>query len=173
MKTDDLIQSLSGDLKPAPRDVVARRLALGLGAGAVVSVAIIAPWLGLRPDLAQAVLTPMFWIKFTYAAAAGLLLALAASRLSRPGARLGGLAVAVGLPFALMATMGGMRLAKDGQQKHTLCQGDILRNSACFRPLCRRNGKTFADMRATLRQRVCGFDVSPESVIHELVRMRK
>ena len=35
MKTDDLIQNLSTELTPAPRGWVARRLAIGLGGGAV------------------------------------------------------------------------------------------------------------------------------------------
>src|SRR5579871_6873385 len=111
METDDLIQSLSGDLKPARRDVVARRLAIGLGGGAAVSTALMLVWLGPRPDLPAAFGTPMFWVKFAYAAMAALVLALAAARLSRPGARLGGLVVAIALPFALMGLMGAMRLA--------------------------------------------------------------
>src|SRR4051794_12641462 len=110
MKTDDLIQSLSGELKPVGRGAAAGRLALGLGVGAVVSTLLMLGWLGLRADIAEAVHTPMFWVKFAYAGPAGLLLALATGRLARPGARLGGLAVAVGLPFALMAAMGIMRL---------------------------------------------------------------
>ncbi len=124
MQTDDLIQSLSGDLKPTPRGAATARLALGLGAGAVVSTALMLLWLRPRPDLAEALGTSMFWMKFGYAALAGLLLALAASRLSRPGARLGGLALAVGLPFVLMATMGGMRLALAARETwHELLMG--------------------------------------------------
>ena len=111
MKTDDLIQSLSGDLKPAPPGWAARRLALGLGAGALASTVLMVVWLGVRPDIMAALQTPMFWIKFAYAALAGVVLAAATSRLSRPGARLGGLAVAIALPFVLMGAMGAMRLA--------------------------------------------------------------
>jgi hypothetical protein len=119
MRTDDLIQSLTAGLKPAPRGLAARRLAIGLGAGAVVSIAVMVPWIGLRPDLAHALTTPMFWIKFAYAAAAGLLLAVATSRLSRPGARLGGLAAAIALPFVLMGGMGAMRLAMAAREAWT------------------------------------------------------
>jgi len=124
MKTDDLIQSLSGDLKPTPRGAAAGRLALGLGAGAVVSTALMVFWLHPRADLAYALGTSMFWVKFFYAALAALLLSLAASRLSRPGVRLGGLAVAIGLPFALMGTMGAMRLAMAARETwHDLLMG--------------------------------------------------
>jgi hypothetical protein len=125
MKTDDLIQSLSSDLKPVGRGAAAGRIALGLGAGAVVSVAVMLLWIGPRPDLAQALSTGMFWIKFGYAALAGLILAAAASRLSRPGARLGGLALAIALPFALMGAMGAMRLAMSAREAwHALLMGD-------------------------------------------------
>lgn len=125
MKTDDLIQSLSRDLRPMPPSWAARRLALGLCGGALVSTALMAVWLGVRPDLMSAMQTPMFWVKFAYAALAALILAVATSRLSRPGARLGGLAVAVALPFVLMAGMGAMRLAMAAREAWTaLMMGD-------------------------------------------------
>ncbi len=110
MKTDDLIESLSADLRPVGRGAAAGRLAVGLGAGAGASVLLMVGWLGVRPDILQAVQTPMFWVKFAYAALAALVLALAAGRLSRPGARLGGLAAALTVPFGLMFMMGAMRL---------------------------------------------------------------
>jgi hypothetical protein len=124
MRTDDLIQSLSADLRPVGRGAAAWRIALGLGAGAAASTILMVLWIGVRPDLAQAVGTWMFWVKFAYAALAGLLLALATSRLSHPGARLGGLAVAVGLPFALMGSMAAMRLAMAAREAwHGLIMG--------------------------------------------------
>jgi hypothetical protein len=110
MQTDDLIESLSADLRPVRRGAAAVRIALGLGLGAAASAILMLTWLGVRPDLAEAIQTPMFWVKFAYAALTSLLLALATSRLSRPGARLGGLAVAIALPFALMGAMAAMRL---------------------------------------------------------------
>src|SRR5690349_19076475 len=101
MQTDDLIQSLSTQLKPVGRGAVA-----GLGSAAIMLV-----WVGPRPALAHALATALFGVKSAYAARAGLILALATGRLSRPGARLGGLAVAIALPFLLMGAMGAMRLA--------------------------------------------------------------
>jgi hypothetical protein len=125
MRTDDLIQSLSGELKPTPRGLAARRMLVGLGLGALVSTALMLAWLGVRPDLAEAMRTPMFWVKFGYAALAGLVLAVATSRLARPGARLGGLAVAVALPFVLMAAMGAMRLGMAAREAwNALLMGD-------------------------------------------------
>jgi len=129
MKTDDLIQSLAADLKPVGRGAASRRIALGLGLGAAVSVVLMVLWIGVRPDLAQALKTSMFWMKFAYAGLAALLLALATSRLSRPGARLGGLVVAVALPFVLMGTMAGIRLAMAARDAwHGLIMGASAHN---------------------------------------------
>jgi len=111
MKTDELIRSLSADLRPAPRGAVARRLALGLGVGAAGSALVMWLWLGPRPDLAQALATPMFWMKLAYAAATGLLAAGLLARLARPARPPGALAVLVAAPFALVAAMAAMRVA--------------------------------------------------------------
>ena len=124
MKTDDLIERLGGELKPVDPGAAGRRLALGLGAGALVSTAIMLAWIGPRPDLAHALTTAMFWVKFGYAALAGLILAVATRRLSRPGARLGGMALAIALPFVLMGAMGAMRLAMAARgARHALLMG--------------------------------------------------
>jgi hypothetical protein len=129
MKTDDLILSLSGDLTPVPRGAAVRRIALGLAAGAVVSAALMVAWIGFRPDLSHALSTPMFWMKFAYAALAGLALVFATTRLSRPGARLGWLALAVALPFVLMGSMGAMRLAMAAREAwHALIMGSTAHN---------------------------------------------
>ena len=131
MKTDDLIQNLSTELTPAPRGWVARRLAIGLGGGAVVSWVLMLVWMGVRPDLAQALLTPMFWVKFSYATLAGLALIAATSRLSRPGARRGLLALVVAAPFVLMGSMGAMRLAMAAREAW---QGLLMGSSASVCP---------------------------------------
>jgi hypothetical protein len=125
MKTDDLIQSLSADLRPVARGAAAARLALGMGGGAIVSTVVMLAWIGPRPDLAHALTTAMFWVKFGYAALAGLILAVATTRISRPGARLGLLALAIALPFAGMGAMGAMRLAMAAREAwHGLLMGD-------------------------------------------------
>ncbi|MBS0334093.1 MAG: DUF1109 domain-containing protein [Proteobacteria bacterium] len=103
--TDQLIENLAADLPAVGANPVARRLALGLGAGGAVSTAVMLAWLGPRPDLAQALATPMFWVKFGYAAATGLILALVLARLARPAARPGALAPLAAAPFALVAAM--------------------------------------------------------------------
>ena len=82
--TDDVIESLVGGLAPTPRYALERGLARGIVPALLASLALMLVVLGPRPDLAQAVTLPVFWIKCAY----NLMLAMAAYfamyRLARP-----------------------------------------------------------------------------------------
>ena len=84
--TSDLIETLVDGAEPVARRHVEGRLAAGAGAGVLVSVALMIPLLGLRPDLAAAAATASFWVKFAYTFLLALFLGGAVERLSRPGA---------------------------------------------------------------------------------------
>jgi hypothetical protein len=116
--TDDLIASLSAHVPPVPPGAVARRVGIGLGLGAAASVILMLLWLGPRPDLAQAVLTPMFWMKLGYAAITGLIAAGVLTRLARPGVRPGWLAALAFAPFALVCAMALARMAQAPPEAH-------------------------------------------------------
>jgi hypothetical protein len=118
MKTDELIQSLTDELAPVAPGAAARRIALGLGGGALVSTAVMLTWLGPRPDLAQAMSTPMFWMKFGYAAATGLILAALLTRLAKPAVRPGVLAAVAAAPLAVVAAMALFRFASAPPEMH-------------------------------------------------------
>ena len=125
METEELIQSLSASPASVAPGAVARRILFGLGLGAATSVALMIAWLGPRPDLAAAMVTPMFWMKFAYAALTALLLTAALARVSRPGASLGPFAVTIALPLAVMAAMAAMRLATaDPTMRMSLLMGE-------------------------------------------------
>jgi hypothetical protein len=124
MQTEELIRNLSADLPRVAPGAVARRVALGLGLGALGSAAVMLAWLGPRPDLAQAVLTPMFWMKFSYAAATGLIAAAVLARLARPAARPGVLAALIAAPFVVVAAMALVRFAQaPPQARYALLMG--------------------------------------------------
>jgi len=124
METDELIHSLSADVPAVAPGAPARRIALGLGLGALGSATLMLAWLGPRADLAQAVATPMFWMKFGYAALTGLIAAGMLARLARPGARLGVAAALVAAPFAVVAAMALVRFAQaPPQARHALLMG--------------------------------------------------
>ena len=82
--SQDIIDRLSQDLRPVPKFVVARRLLVGTAAGVVVSAALTAAILGLRPDMSQAVGKTMFWVKLAYALALAALGLWTCERLTRP-----------------------------------------------------------------------------------------
>jgi hypothetical protein len=106
MRTEDLIASLSGDLRMVPRGAATRRVGLGIAGGAITTMALVAGWLGLRPDLGSAMLGFAFWMKAGYTIAVGAIAVLATVHLAHPEAArprwLGWLAAPVGL-LAILA----------------------------------------------------------------------
>jgi hypothetical protein len=123
-RTEALIESLVADVPKVAAGAVARRVALGVGVGAVGAAAVMLAWLGPRPDLAQALATPMFWMKLAYAAATGLIAAILLARLARPAARVGVAAAFLAAPFVLVAVMATVRRAQaPAPAQHDLLMG--------------------------------------------------
>lgn len=111
MTTGELIDRLVGDLAPVRPGAVARRLALGIAAGALVSAAIMMAWLGVRPDIVAAAATLPFWMKFGYTfllAAAGV---WTVDRLARPAGRAGGASAAAAIVVVALAVLALAQLA--------------------------------------------------------------
>jgi len=129
--TDDLIASLAAVVPAVAPGAAPRRVAMGLGLGVVGSAALMWIWLGPRPDLAQAVATPMFWMKLGYAAITGLIAAGVLTRLARPGVRPGRLAALAFAPFALVSAMALVRMAQTPPEAH---RAMLMGHSAMFCP---------------------------------------
>lgn len=98
MKTEDLITMLATGAGAVEAPATTQRYAVAMGWGAAGAGLLMLTFLQVRHDLEQALLLPMFWIKvgFVTCLAAGSL--FAALRLSRPGARISWVPVALGLP---------------------------------------------------------------------------
>lgn len=108
---DLLIKRLSAELRPVESGWMLRRLALGVGAGALVSVLFMAIALGPRPDLARAVGGAMFWVKFAYGLAIGGIALGVVERLARPGAAGASRGWWLALPAAALAALAIAQLA--------------------------------------------------------------
>lgn len=111
MKTEELVELLARGDDGVQSNAVPRRLALALVASVPAAVALMAAWLGIRPDLAQAAAEPMFWGKVAFVAllsGGGL---MAAARLSRPGASLQPLAALLAAPVLAMWLVAAATLA--------------------------------------------------------------
>jgi hypothetical protein len=66
MKTEELIALLAKDATPVKRGALPMRIALFALLGAAAAFVMLVPWLGIRPDLAEAVTGPTFWMKAVY-----------------------------------------------------------------------------------------------------------
>jgi hypothetical protein len=110
--TDALIRSLSGAVRPVPRNAVALRIAAGLGLGGFVTILLIGSWLGFRPDFGVAMRGYSFWMKWIYTASLGVVAVSATIQLARPEALpLRGLWL-LGLPVLLLAFVGMIELSR-------------------------------------------------------------
>lgn len=125
MKTDALVMMLAAGAGPVAPGAGARRYASALGWGAFGATLLMAIVLGVRPDLSEAALVPMFWIKLAFPAcvAAGAL--YAAARLSHPGARLGRVPGALAAPVLVVWAMAAYALAgADAPERAALVFGE-------------------------------------------------
>ena len=99
MKTDELVTLLATGAEAVEPGASSRRFATALGWGAFGATLLMAIVLGVRPDIDAAAGLPMFWMKLVFPAAVAAASLVAASRLSRPGARLGRVPVALAAPL--------------------------------------------------------------------------
>lgn len=102
MRTSELIAALAADPVPEPIRLE-RRVVAALVIGFIGSVAIYALLLGPRPDIAEAVRTVRFNLKFVDAFAFALPSLLLTLRLARPDARPKALALWLIAPLVLLA----------------------------------------------------------------------
>ena len=107
--TDQLVDRLVLDIRPAQRGMIALRLAVGVTAGAAVSVILLILLVGARPDLANVLQSSRFWSKAAYMVATAGASLLVASRLARPGSSTS-IAWIVPIPALLYLPAAGMEL---------------------------------------------------------------
>lgn len=82
MQTTDLIDRLAADLRPTPPHTV--WLGIAIFFGGVLAFALLWAFFGLRDDLAIALLTPEFWMKWGFALVTATAAFLLCVRLARP-----------------------------------------------------------------------------------------
>ncbi|MBA1347746.1 DUF1109 domain-containing protein [Rhizobium sp. WYCCWR 11146] len=107
-ETEDVIHSLVRDLRPVPRHALERRFALAILPALAISLLLMLIVFGLRTDMAQALMLPVFWIKSAYNALLAIAAFAAVYRLSRPDGSEGrffGIAAAIILTLAVLAVI--------------------------------------------------------------------
>lgn len=110
MSSDDLIDRLVADLHPVRANLAPWRIVVGLGAGAIVAVVLMLTGLGPRPDLADAIASPPFWMKFAYTLALVVFGGWAFSVLARPGGAPRGAAIGICATITLLAVIAALEL---------------------------------------------------------------
>lgn len=117
MNTDRLIEQLSLNVPPVRRHPVGRRLAWGVIGGALVSALLLVLWLGVRPDLGEAMRSSAFWMKWGYTLSLSLLAIGATARLARPGAGGARWLWLTAVPVLLLGGYGLAELLRTPQQQ--------------------------------------------------------
>ncbi|WP_117192363.1 NrsF family protein [Rhizobium terrae] len=110
-KTDDVIDSLVSDLEPVPRQALRRRFALGILPALCISLLLMLVIVGLRVDMAEALMLPVFWIKSAYNALIALTAFLTVYQLARPDGSEGRFFSLLVSIFAAMAAIACIQLA--------------------------------------------------------------
>lgn len=131
MRTDDLVAILAAGAGAEQPNQAARRYAIAIGSGTLGAALLMAPLLGVRHDLAAAVLLPMFWVKVAFVACLGAAGLVAALRLSQPGRRLAWVPSALTAPVLAIWLLAAIALiqADAAQQRARLFFGDT--SSSC------------------------------------------
>ena len=125
MRTDDLVTMLATGAGAVQPNQAARRYATAFGWGALGAALLMITLIGPRPDLAAAVLLPMFWVKLAFVACLAAASWVAALRLSRPGLQLAWVPGALAAPVLAMWLLAAIVLARaDGAQRAGLFLGD-------------------------------------------------
>ncbi|WP_407071727.1 DUF1109 domain-containing protein [Rhizobium sp. LCM 4573] len=115
-----MIEALVRDLRPTPRRAFERRFALGVLPALAVSLVLMLAILGLRVDMAQAVMLPAFWIKSAYNALLALAAFITAHHLARPDGSQGRFFRIAALIVAAMAVVATMQLLSSPREAYPI-----------------------------------------------------
>lgn len=116
MKTDDLIAMLATGPTAIDRADDAKRSAIELALGAVAAGFFMWTLYGVRDDLAQAVMVPMFSFKLLFAVALAAAAAWALHRLATPGSPTRRLPLAVAAPVVVVWAVAALALLTTQRQ---------------------------------------------------------
>ena len=100
MKTEDFISLLATGVAPVDRHALTKRFGVAVLAGAAGATLIMAALLGIRHDLAEVALTPIFWAKIALPLCLMIGSLWMSTRLARPGVRTGGSGWLIAAPVA-------------------------------------------------------------------------
>ncbi|WP_152220948.1 DUF1109 domain-containing protein [Pseudomonas sp. SCB32] len=116
MNTHELIDLLASGEGPVERHALARRLGVALLGGALGALLLTTTLYGVRADLAEVAVTPIFWAKVALPGSLALLALWLNARLARPGVRGGAAWTLLILPLLLVWLGAAVTLAGAPQE---------------------------------------------------------
>jgi hypothetical protein len=111
MRTDELIAQLSSGLEPVKRGQVARLLLAAAALGLVGSVVVMLGMMGLRHDIARAILSFGMWTKLVYTFVIAVLGYWLVERMGRPGAEMTRPLQLLALPLLAIALLAALQMS--------------------------------------------------------------
>jgi len=108
MQTNDLIEHLAANFRPAPSRK--RRFAIAIALGGVIALGLVWAVLGFRDDLKIAIFTPSFWMKWGFTIATAATAFFFCTRLARPESKLGWWPVVLLVPIVAVTTLACVQL---------------------------------------------------------------
>lgn len=125
MKTDQLISMLAAGAEPVHSRAWIKLPVMATVLGLGFALLLMVVFIGLRPDLAQAVYLPMFWVKLLFPLVLALAAFVATSRLARPGVSLGHAGWMLAAPVAAIWALGAVVLFRaDAEAREELIFGE-------------------------------------------------
>ncbi|MCJ1885071.1 DUF1109 domain-containing protein [Pseudomonas sp. LA21] len=116
MNTDELIDLLASGEGPVERHALARRLGVALLGGGLGALLLTMTLYGVRADLAEVAVTPLFWAKVALPGSLTVLALVLTQRLARPGVRGGAAWTMLVLPLLLVWLGAAITLAGAPQE---------------------------------------------------------
>ena len=123
MRTDDLIAQLSSGLEPVKRGHCARVLMAAAVLGLVGSTVVMLGMIGLRHDIASAMMSFGMWTKLVYTFAVALLGFWLVERMGRPGAEMTRPLLLLALPLLGILLLSAMQMSAPGADMPKLVLG--------------------------------------------------
>lgn len=111
MKTDDLISMMATSVAPIDAQLPRRRMLQAVMLGMVAALILMLLVYGLRPDLRNMLVTPLFWIKLAFPTTVAVGAFQVLRRLLRPGLRIGRSWAALAAPGAAVWIAAALVLA--------------------------------------------------------------
>ena len=123
MRTDDLIAQLSSGLEPVKRGYCARILLTAAALGLVGSTVVMLGMIGLRHDIASAMVSFGMWTKLVYTFAIVLIGFWLVERMGRPGAEMTRPLMLLAIPLLAIALLSALQMGAPGADMPRLVLG--------------------------------------------------